>query len=613
MNIQAPQTQAVNSTLADLLKSGNETTLRPYRVLIGHNMGFNTLLMCVPIDKCYDISEVANRQNIEEKGAYEGEPVAQRELDHKHAEGLATYLLKGLFASVEAKAKLSNTELSDEFLEMQEDLGPQPYLALQPITANIRSCDFGGGGLRVEQSADGTVTVYLAPKHVLWVIDGQHRREAMRILFEYLKEVTTTLKYPRRALLPGKDGGTPVTPGEVQVWNLILEAWRSGCTVAVEVHLGLDARQERQLFHDLNNLTKKVAPSLAFTFDNANPVNVFIKQHLIDPIGALFKDKVVERDNTPWVDDKGFITRKDLIAINSLLFLNKSNARGASPAVVTHNKDYALRFWDVIGKVQNFGAPQAKMKTVAAQPVLLKSLAKLAYTFGLGRSSDLPSLEKLLAGIPTIDFGHANPMWRFHRLSEEERSTLCPGLAEYLPSGFVEVGSYDDQQQVFRFSPLHNDVIPAISDMIRWTLKLPNRFADRGLMSDGTADDAAPLAVEIDYPALGVRRPAETISGPKASDTMRKVMESLVAAYGDGVIGKIAKMRDGRRPLVSSDPDSDFRIGDSEKIYQNQEIGSTGAFVLTSTDSEQKVRDLREVAGTLGIPAEHFRIRANLS
>jgi len=613
MKIQDPQSQPVNSTLADLLKSGNETTLRPYRVLIGHNMGFNTLLLCVPIDKFYDISEVANRQNIEEKGVYDGEPVAQRELDLKHAEGLATYLLKGLFASVEAKAKLSGTELPEEFYEMQEDLGPQPYLALQPITANIRSCDFGGGGLRVEQSVDGTVTVYLAPKHVLWVIDGQHRREAMRILFEYLKEVTTTLKYPRRNLMPGKDSANPVTSAEHQVWNMILEAWRSGCTVAAEIHLGLDARQERQLFHDLNNLTKKVAPSLAFTFDNANPVNVFIKQHLIDPDGALFKDKVVERDNTPWIDDKGFITRKDLIAINSLLFMNKSNARGASPAAVTHNRDYAVRFWDVIRQIPNFAAAQAKVKTVAAQPVLLKSLAKLAYTFGLGRSSDLPSLEKLLAGIPSIDFSHTNPMWRFHRLSAEERDSMCPGLVEYLPSGFVEVGSYDDKQQVFRFSPLHNDVIPSISDMIRWSLQLPNRFADRGLMPDGATDDGAPLAIEIDYPAIGMKRPAETISEPKASDTMRKVMESLVAAYGRDVLKQIACMRDGRRPLVSSDPDTDFRIGDSDKIYQNQEIGSTGTFVLTSTDSAQKVRDLREVAGVLGISADHFRIRANLS
>jgi hypothetical protein len=479
MKIEDQQTQTINSTLADLLMSGNDTNLRPYRILIGHNMGFNTLLMSVPIDKFYDISEVANERNIEEKGAYEGQQVAQRELDPKHAERLATYLMKGLFASVEAKAKLRCSELSEEFYAMQEALGEQPYLALQPITTNIRNCEFGGNGLRVERTADGTVTAYLAPQHVLWVIDGQHRREAMRFLFEFLKEVTTTLKYPRRALFPGAEIGDPVSAAEIQVWNLILEAWRSGCTVMVEVHLGLNAKQERQLFHDLNNLTKKVAPSLAFTFDDSNPINVFVKGHLIGADGALFKDKIVERDNTPWSEDKGVITRKDLMAINSMLFLNKSNARGAIPHDVVSNLDYAMRFWGAVAKVPGFAAPQAKLKTVAAQPVLLKSLAKLAYTFGLGRAVDDRSLSKLLDGIPTIDYGHTNPMWRVNRLSDEERQKHCPGLVDYLPSGFVEVGSFDESQQLFRFSPLHNDVIPAIGDMIRWRLKLPNRFAER--------------------------------------------------------------------------------------------------------------------------------------
>ena len=251
---------------------------------------------------------------------------------------------------------------------MQESLGSQPYVALQPITANIRSCDFGGNGLRVEQTPDGTVTVYLAPKHVLWVVDGQHRREAMRFLFEFLKDVTTTLKYPRHSLYPGPEGGDPVSASEAQVWNLILEAWRSGCTVMVEVHLGLSAEQERQLFHDLNNLTKKVAPSLAFSFDESNPVNVFVKEHLINGQGSLFKDKVVERDNTPWADDKGFISRKDLMAINAILLLNKSNARGAIPHDVMDHEDYARRFWTAIAKISGFAVPRLNLKQSPLSP-----------------------------------------------------------------------------------------------------------------------------------------------------------------------------------------------------------------------------------------------------
>lgn len=475
MQLQDPQTEPVGTTLGALLKTGNDTDLRPHRVLIGHNMGYNTLLMNMPVDKFYDVSEVANERNLVEKPVYEGQQTAQRDLDPKHAERLATYILKGLFTRARVIAQQRKAELPDEFDDMVEALGDQPYLALQPITANIRECEFGGDGLKVEQSKDGAVTVYLAPRHVLWVVDGQHRREAMRYVFDFLKEVTTTLKYPRRALYPGAESGDPVAPEELKVWNLILEAWRSGCTVMVEVHLGLDADQERQLFHDLNNLTKKVAASLAFSFDNANPINVFIKDRLIEADGALFKDKVVERDNTPWAEDRGVISRKDLIAVNAMLFLNKSNVRGALPQNVNEHRPYAQQFWDAIAQIPDFGTPQAKLKTVAAQPVMLKTLAKLAYNLGLGRASDEAALQKLFQGIPKIDYSHANPMWRYGRLSDEDRAKLCPGLSEYVRAGYVEIGSYDESQPLFRFSPLHNDIMPVVSDMIRWALKLPNR------------------------------------------------------------------------------------------------------------------------------------------
>lgn len=607
MNIQSPQSQTVSATLADLLKSGNETDLRPYRVLIGHNMGFNTLLLCIPIDKFYDISEVANEQNIQDKGAYKGEGVAQRELDPKHAEGLATYLLKGLFASVEAKANINQRVLPETFFEMQETLGTQPYLALQPITANIRNCEPGGGGLRVEQSTDGAVTVYLAPKHVLWIIDGQHRREAMRIVFEFLKEVTTTLKYPRRAIYPGGDSGSPVSPAEIQVWNNILEAWRSGCTVMSEVHLGLDAQQERQLFHDLNNLTKKVAASLAFVFDNANPINVFIKEQLIEKEGALFKDKVTEKENSSWIDDKGTITRKDLITVNSLLLLNKNNARNVSPATVAYNKDYALKFWAAIGQIPNFGSLQARMKTVAAQPVVLKSLAKLAYTFGLGRSSDDRLLGMLIDGIPAIDYSHTNPMWRFSRLTDDEQQKYCPDLKNYLSVGFVEVGTFDDMQQIFRFSPLHSDIMPSICDMIRWSLKLPSRFESRN--EEGVyITESSRLTVEIDYPAIGKGVAVETFAEAQASDTMRKIFESIATVMGEDTIQKITRMREGRRALITNNPEQDLRIGNTDKLYANQRIGRTRFFVNTNTDTPQKVKDLREVAAFLGFSSEQFRV-----
>src|SRR4051812_25387828 len=129
---------------------------------------------------------------------------------------------------------------------MQRALGKQPYLALQPITANIRECAPGGRDIRVSQSPDGKVTVFLAQKHILWVVDGQHRREAMRLLFEFLRTVLTTHKYPKGSLYAAADRGQESTQEELKIWALVYEAARSRCKIMVEVHLGLDEDQERQ-------------------------------------------------------------------------------------------------------------------------------------------------------------------------------------------------------------------------------------------------------------------------------------------------------------------------------------------------------------------------------
>ena len=255
------------------------------------------------------------------------------------------------------------------------------------------------------------------------------------------------------------------------------------------------------------------------------------------------------------------------------------------------------------------GQVQAKLKTVAAQPVVIKALAKLAYTFGgLGRTEDLQSLKRLLDGIPAIDYSHSNPMWQYNRLIETDRERLCLGLADYLPNGFVEVGTYDDQHQVFRFSPLHNDVVPIIGDMIRWALKLPNRFADREMEED-RGQEGGQIRVEIDFPALGYDSPVRNIAEVRASDTLRKTLEVLVEVLGPDALKTLANMRDGRRPIVSENPARDFRIGDSDRVYQNQRISGTAFSVLTNVDNNQKIKLLKEIGTALRLSSLHFRVR----
>ncbi len=180
--------------------------------------------------------------------------------------------------------------------------------------------------------------------------------------------------------------GQQMAPDELAVWMEVFEVARTTCKVVVELHLGLNAFQERQLFHDLNNLGKKIESSLAFVFDSSNPINLFIKDELIE--GNLLQATVVEKDIVDWRNDPGAITWKDLTAVNAILFLNKTNIKNAQPNEVEHRLSIARRFWSAVNQIEHFGQPEARRKTAAAQPVVLKALANSSTDFAFGRNQD---------------------------------------------------------------------------------------------------------------------------------------------------------------------------------------------------------------------------------
>lgn len=459
-------------SLDDLLVAGDGAE-RHFRVFVGHNLGHRVFLMQVPMHEFYQISEVANEQ------ACKGEEIAQRKLDTAHAQKLAKYILKGLLSSaIGHRAAMKMPEIPT-LQTLLETMGKQPYLSLQPIVTNVRGVGINGRDIRAERmvSASDNSTacfkIFLAQQHILWVIDGQHRREAMRMVFDFLENVLRTKTYPKKGSLFASDS-TEVKAKEYSAWQAAFESARAFATVSIEMHIGLTSDQERQLFHDLNNLGKKVDKNLALKFDNSNPINLFIKDVLVESLDM----KVVEKEIKDWKDDDGGIALKDAVAINAILFLNKTNIAGATPLSVNEKLEKAKEFWVAVNAIPGFGEIGAKEKTVAAQPVVLKALAKLVYDFGF--SSRRPAngdklLEKLLDSISEIDFSHENPMWRYYDLTRKEKLQL-DGLQDYLPNeegANRDVGSY--QNDVMRFGSKHNDIYPILGDMIRWELKLPNR------------------------------------------------------------------------------------------------------------------------------------------
>ncbi|TAK90301.1 MAG: hypothetical protein EPO06_09865 [Burkholderiaceae bacterium] len=442
---------------------------------MGHNLGFRTFVTYIPMHEFFEMSEVANDP------VRDGDAVSQRKLDPAHAHKLAVYILKGLVSAAITRCSIDKKPVPEIFEEVQSQLGKQPYLSVQPIVVNIRECNPEGNSLRgqrmtTQDQETASFKVFLSQKHVLWVVDGQHRRKAMEMVFQFLDELRTKRVYPKKGGLFQGLGSEP-SAGEFALWEECFVVARTFCTVAVEVHLGLNVDQERQLFHDLNRLAKKVETSLALNFDNSNPVNLFIKERLINSLGL----KVQEKDQSDWHSDDGSVTRKDLVAINAILFLNKTNIASATPPEVTPKIEIAYRFWEAVTAIPGFGETQAREKTVAAQPVVLKALAKLVYDFAFSNRKPDNSeeiLNKLLDGITEVDFSHQNKLWQYFDLSESERAEAqISGLAHFIPDEDTgvnrDIGKF---QGVFmRFGAKHNDIYPIIGDMIRWKLGLPDR------------------------------------------------------------------------------------------------------------------------------------------
>lgn len=475
------------TSLDAMLELGSDD--EPVNVLVGYNLGNLTWSSDISLAKFVEWSEIANDPDRGD--------VAQRKLDPAHARSLAAFMLKGLVNAAIIKRRLQNKDVPEAFADIQERLGTKPYCALQPIVANIRAIDPTKPTIR----ADRAVTprgetvgfkVFMPRNYRWWVVDGQHRRYGGEMVLEWLRDVTRTGKYPARGGIVDLRGD--VTSDDMTVWLEAFECARSFATVKIEFHLGLNIDQERQLFHDLNNLGKKINVSQATEFDQGNPINHFVRETLEHKMGLPTTD----RDGKDWHKDDGAMLRKDLAGINAIAFLNRTNVRSATPLVVADRSEAVETMWNAIMALPYFGKPGAKLKTVAAQSVVLKALAKL--TFDLLFSNRRPEngkalFDELLQHLVDIDFSHGNPMWQFYQMSEADRLKHgVADLAEYLPNRGVEtaesnrdIGAY--QGGVMRFGAKHNDIFPILADMIRWKLKLPNRHAGE-LQVEETEEEA---------------------------------------------------------------------------------------------------------------------------
>ncbi len=473
-------------TLGDI-KEFIDSSAVTYPALMSHNLGHRTLKFAMPIKQFIQISAVGSRKNIAEIESFKEEFHAQRDLLREHAKGLGRYTLMGLVKSeIQEKIELGEV-ISEEILSIQKELGEPPYASLQPLVTNIRRCNPGGDDLIAVDVGEsfgrktGVYDVTLSQQHLLWVVDGQHRREGFDMVLDFLSKVTRTFKYPKKGLYEPVNYSDQVMSDQVNTfWNRIFEIALTRASVSIECHLGLNERQEQQLFYDLNSKGRKVVQSLGFLYDRTDPINVFVAETLLD--GGIIPFEPSDKDITNWSEDDGKITRKDINNVTSLLCTGKTSSKSATPTIVSKRKEFMIKFWEAIVGIENFGKPAAKSKTVVAQTVVLKALAKLAneLVYGHQKILDHKGYDQLLISIINggLDFSHENKLWHALLIDKDSREKQFPGISNYISipdETNLDAGVVDINNNWVRFGSRHNDIFPRIGDSIRWKLKLSPR------------------------------------------------------------------------------------------------------------------------------------------
>lgn len=466
MKMEYPKVEPREMDFADA-EQLNGTGNRTVKIFSGYNCGSTTYSLVM------SLRDVQRYTHID--------PASQRPLNVVHAQGIAKYLLKGLGFAARRTCEKANGpgEIPEALQIILDNMELGPYMSIPPLVTSFRDCKSNGQGIKVtplttiENGGDlACYQITVQDQTRFWVVDGQHRREGLRLVQQFLDDIRSYHRFPAQPKLHKGTTRNVMSPEEHAAWQLIHDEMEK-CKVTIEVHLGLNNIQEKQLFHDLNNLGMAVKKHEARAMDSTNPVVRFTREHLEE-------DKLsdhVRGGKIGW-DDKGY-SSDDLVAVNSVLLINKTRETGARNSEVEPRFQSADELWTALIKAGGLRSENARQDTVLAQPVVMKAIAKLWYDFNWGRKTawNTPEFQTQLAeGIAKINFSHTNEMWQYYLLDSDAREAKYPELKDYLPDnggGTRDLGTFDGNY--FRFGIKHNDIYPIIGDMIRCVLKLPSR------------------------------------------------------------------------------------------------------------------------------------------
>lgn len=172
----------------------------------------------------------------------------------------------------------------------------------------------------------------LRPGSKLSVLDGQHRILALGHVGEQLQKESRRLekKLADRKLKCRKEPDNAELlqeaeelEGQVQqLEQRRLELMQS--ELAVQLYIGLDEKEEKQLFGDINAKVQLVSKELGHSFDSIDPLNLVIQQ--VAEHNMLLKGAGVERRANLTAYNKNFTSLSWMYSTAAMLFTGKMQA-----------------------------------------------------------------------------------------------------------------------------------------------------------------------------------------------------------------------------------------------------------------------------------------------
>jgi hypothetical protein len=108
------------------------------------------------------------------------------------------------------------------------------------------------------------------------------------------------------------------------------------------------------------------------------------------------------------------------------------------------------------------------------------------------------------------------------------------------------------------------------------------------------------LKIRIDWKANARNKEPEEICENTAAASMAAFVSRAIQELGQDVLSKLERVRINRGPLISRTPAKDFVNQAQGKLYGHKKIRGSDYYILTHSQTSQKVEDLNKVCRVLG-------------